>query len=127
VLGWKCELVGEDPALLKLVSASDDDATILMYVSTGELGADRNHLGALIVAQTSVWQNSGADVKSILLYDDEIAANNVAELSNFAAKRSVGLLSKRSLQKYGADVLLAESDPDDVRMALVANLSSVKQ
>jgi hypothetical protein len=119
VLGWKANPTSSSAAMLSLKSESGN----VTFASVAIAGLpERSHLGALIVAQTELWQGNGAEASAFVIYDDEKYGPASDEIVSSAKKRSVGVLSKMALLKKVAKVLLAEADPDDTRLAVLQEM-----
>ena len=120
VLGWQVQPLESVPSLIKLT----DEAQVVSYalVASTLSPIDRSRVGALILAQTQYWETSGSEVVAFVIHDVQRKDAVPDDVLTYARKRAIGLLSKQSLARCAAEVLIAEADPDDVRAAVLSNL-----
>jgi hypothetical protein len=119
VLGWKATPTSSESGMLTLKNESGN----VTFASIAIAGIpERTHLGALIVAQTELWQANGAEASAFVIYDEEKYGPVSEEIIASAKKRSVGVLPKMVLLKNVAKVLLAEADPDDTRLGVLQEM-----
>jgi hypothetical protein len=124
VLGWKMSTAAPDQSVQSapsvLILKDENDKVTFAHASIGA-APNRTQLGALIVAQTELWQGTGTEAKALVFYDEQLGPIP-SELCSFAAKRSIGLISKSTLVRNAAEVVLAEADPDELRESILAGI-----
>jgi hypothetical protein len=120
VAGWKATVDPSNPQLLRL--EDEVNPTVFALVALGAEPPARAHVSVLIKRQTDWWQDTGVEPKAFIIYSGE-GKEVDADLQPVLAKKSMGLLAKKDLLKLAAEVLLKETDPDDLRMSFLMRIA----
>ena len=123
MMGWKVRVSDEDKLELKM-EAEDKSVCIARVVWT-EKEPDRSHLGQLSISQTRYWCEVGVEPKGILIIARAGDQSNIPsageyahELSDYASKKNVCLMSTVQLLACYKEVFLHDGSPDKVRATM---------
>jgi pSer/pThr/pTyr-binding forkhead associated (FHA) protein len=119
--GWRVKQSDEDKHELRL--ESDDKGISIVRIVWTEKDPDRSHLGQLSISQTRYWCEQGVEPKGILILS-RVGENTThpitpgemgGELSEYAQKKNVCLMSTLQLLAIYKDVALNDGSTESIR------------
>ncbi len=124
MLGFDVKTSVNDKQELRLHSKESADAVARVVWTPSK--ADRSDIGQLSMAQTRYWVESGIEPKGLLIVSKKIDEHSkttneelFAELTDYAVKRNVCLLTTIQLLAMYKDVALGAGEPDTIKNTLL--------
>ncbi len=124
MMGFDVKTQAGDRQELRLHSKENDDAVARVVWNPSK--ADRSDIGQLSMAQTKYWVESGNEPKGLLivskLLEDHNKVSNeelFSELTEYAVKRNVCLITSIQLLAMYKEVALGASNPENIKNKLL--------
>ena len=124
MMGFDVKTQAGDRQELRLHSKENDDAVARVVWNPSK--ADRSDIGQLSMAQTKYWVESGNEPKGLLivskLLEDHNKVSNeelFSELTEYAVKRNVCLITSIQLLSMYKEVALGASNPENIKNKLL--------
>lgn len=124
-LGWHVKPSAEDKQELQLLI--DDKVCIARIVWTNNT-PERSHLGQLTISQTRFWCEQGSEPKGILIVSrvgdqplPPLAPDYNSELSDYAGKKNVCLMTTLQLLSLYRDAVLKNASVDSLRSEILSS------
>jgi hypothetical protein len=125
-LGWQVKLCPDDRQELQM--QGDNKVSIVRVVWTVNT-PERSHLGQLSISQTRYWCDQGAEPKGILIVSrlsDQppptlSASDYSSELSDYASKKNVCLMTTLQLLSLYREVVLKNAKADALREEIISS------
>ncbi|MBK9142040.1 MAG: FHA domain-containing protein [Candidatus Melainabacteria bacterium] len=121
--GWKATQSDEDKN--EILLEHDDDRVAIARIIWTKTSAERSHLGQLSISQTRYWCEKGTEPKGVLIVGKlsegepkDPSESAEEELTDYAAKKNVCLMSTLQLLAVYRDLALGDGSAKELRKAI---------
>ena len=121
--GWKVTQSDEDKN--EILLEHDDDRVAIARIIWTKTSAERSHLGQLSISQTRYWCEKGTEPKGVLIVGKlsegepkDPSESAEEELTDYAGKKNVCLMSTLQLLAVYRDLALGEGSSKELRKAI---------